>query len=236
MLTKQGTPGLTMLEPEMEKIDPDDAFSRVPYEKGSLFLFYLEQIVGGEDLMTEWLRDYVETFREKSLETSDMKKHFLKFFKGQKRLKEIDWEHWLHGEGLPDFKLSDYVDCSLVDESSSLAESWLKTSTSAAETKHMKAQQWMLFLDRLINEVTDGQSISHDALAAMDTQYSFSSSGNVEVLFRPLESFKALSRQVVLAWLQVQVARDHGAHEQVPGQPWPRSLCEAPRTPLLFHF
>jgi hypothetical protein len=27
--------------------DPDDAFSSVPYEKGSCFLFYLEQLLGG---------------------------------------------------------------------------------------------------------------------------------------------------------------------------------------------
>lgn len=27
--------------------DPDDAFSAVPYEKGSAFLWYLEEMVGG---------------------------------------------------------------------------------------------------------------------------------------------------------------------------------------------
>ena len=28
-------------------MDPDDAFSKVPYEKGSTFLWYLEDLVGG---------------------------------------------------------------------------------------------------------------------------------------------------------------------------------------------
>eukprot|EP00435_Cladocopium_sp_Y103_P005842 s4086_g1.t2 len=184
MLTKQGTPGLTRLEPEIDDIDPDDAFSRVPYEKGSLFLFYLEQIVGGEQAMTGWLRAYVESFRERSIQTSDVKRHFLDFFKGVERVKEIDWEHWLHGEGLPDFNLADYVDRSLVDESKSLADSWLNTSTSEAETSHMKAQQWMLFLDHLINAVVAGKSISHSTLENMDSKYKISATSNVEVSFR----------------------------------------------------
>ena len=184
MLTKQGTPGHTRLEPEIDDVDPDDAFSRVPYEKGSLFLFYLEQIVGGEQAMTDWLRAYVASFRERSIQTSDVKRHFLEFFKGGKRVKEIDWEHWLHGEGLPDFNLADYVDRSLVDESKSLAESWLNTSTSEAGTSHMKAQQWMLFLDHLINAVVAGQSISHSTLENMDSKYKISATSNVEVSFR----------------------------------------------------
>lgn len=33
--------------PKLSGVHPDDAFSRVPYEKGSLFLFYLETLLGG---------------------------------------------------------------------------------------------------------------------------------------------------------------------------------------------
>lgn len=42
-------------------IDPDDAFSTVPYEKGFNFLYYLEQILGEENfavLLKEWLKKY----------------------------------------------------------------------------------------------------------------------------------------------------------------------------------
>ena len=31
----------------LDGVDPDDAFSVVPYEKGSTFLWYLEDTVGG---------------------------------------------------------------------------------------------------------------------------------------------------------------------------------------------
>ncbi|CAJ1402841.1 unnamed protein product [Effrenium voratum] len=184
MLTKQGTPGLTRLEPQIDEIDPDDAFSRVPYEKGSLFLIYLEQIVGGEQAMTDWLRSYVQEFRGRSIETADFKAHFLKFFRTVKRVNEVDWEHWLHGEGLPDFDLSAHADKSLLDECRSLADSWLQSGSADVETGHMKAQQWMLFLDHLINAVVGGKQISEPALAEMDGKYKFSATANVEVSFR----------------------------------------------------
>lgn len=38
----------TCLNIDHEGIDPDDAFSRVPYEKGFSFLCYLEEVVGGK--------------------------------------------------------------------------------------------------------------------------------------------------------------------------------------------
>jgi len=37
----------THLIPELKGVDPDDAFSIVPYEKGSNLLMYLEQKLGG---------------------------------------------------------------------------------------------------------------------------------------------------------------------------------------------
>ena len=38
---------LTALCPNLKDVDPDDAFSSVPYEKGFNFLYFLETLVGG---------------------------------------------------------------------------------------------------------------------------------------------------------------------------------------------
>ena len=38
---------VTNLVPDLSGIDPDDAFSTVPYEKGFNLLMYLEQLLGG---------------------------------------------------------------------------------------------------------------------------------------------------------------------------------------------
>ena len=36
----------TAMVPNLKDVDPDDAFSTIPYEKGFLLLFYLETLVG----------------------------------------------------------------------------------------------------------------------------------------------------------------------------------------------
>lgn len=38
---------VTNLIPNLKEVDPDDAYSSVPYEKGFALLFYLEQLLGG---------------------------------------------------------------------------------------------------------------------------------------------------------------------------------------------
>lgn len=38
---------VTNLVPNLSEIDPDVAYSSVPYEKGFALLFYLEQLLGG---------------------------------------------------------------------------------------------------------------------------------------------------------------------------------------------
>jgi len=38
---------LTNLVVKLDGVDPDDAFSSVPYEKGHSLLFYLETLLGG---------------------------------------------------------------------------------------------------------------------------------------------------------------------------------------------
>lgn len=38
---------MTKLIPSLKEVDPDVAYSSVPYEKGFALLFYLEQLLGG---------------------------------------------------------------------------------------------------------------------------------------------------------------------------------------------
>src|SRR5205814_6890854 len=75
----EARPELTRLRNVLAGIDPDEAYSTVPYEKGYLLLRHLEETVG----RTRWdafLRDYLDRFRFQSLATQD----FLDFL--EKRL------------------------------------------------------------------------------------------------------------------------------------------------------
>ena len=46
----------------LDGVDPDDAFSVVPYEKGSTFLWYLEDTVGGPGKCSSIIFLYQDSF------------------------------------------------------------------------------------------------------------------------------------------------------------------------------
>lgn len=98
--------------------DPDDAFSKVPYEKGYCFIKYLEGLVDGEKGEKEkkkgnddgesesefarWVSErYVSPRVGLSATTEDFKAAFLYSFGDRGFASEIDWEAWLHSPGMP---------------------------------------------------------------------------------------------------------------------------------------
>jgi leukotriene-A4 hydrolase len=85
----------TRLNLDIESIDPDDAFSNIPYEKGCCFLLYLESLVGEENLIG-FLREYVISFQGGNCDSLEFKRFFSERF-----TVDIDWETWLRGTGMP---------------------------------------------------------------------------------------------------------------------------------------
>ncbi len=63
-------PELTRLRNDLRGIDPDEAYSTVPYEKGYLLLRRLEE-TAGRPVWDEFLRGYLGTFRFQSITTQD---------------------------------------------------------------------------------------------------------------------------------------------------------------------
>eukprot|EP00276_Gloeochaete_wittrockiana_P003846 CAMPEP_0184645550 /NCGR_PEP_ID=MMETSP0308-20130426/2074_1 /TAXON_ID=38269 /ORGANISM="Gloeochaete witrockiana, Strain SAG 46.84" /LENGTH=610 /DNA_ID=CAMNT_0027074703 /DNA_START=61 /DNA_END=1893 /DNA_ORIENTATION=- len=175
----------TKLRPNLTGVDPDDAFSKVPYEKGSLFLLFLEQKVGGPARMQSWLKKYFTDFRGKSLASEQMKQHFESFFSDVKDLATVDWNVWFYGTGLPPFNPETVLDTSLTLACNDLAKSWQSVDGDVKakedDLKTLKAKQIMYFLDVLITASTP---FPHDRLDIMNSLYRLSSSPNVEILFR----------------------------------------------------
>lgn len=91
-------PALTRLRTELAGIDPDDAFSRVPYEKGYAFLRTLEERIG-RDAFSAWLRSYITAFRFQSLTTDDFLAHFEAANPGV--LEAVHASAWIDGDGVP---------------------------------------------------------------------------------------------------------------------------------------
>jgi len=68
------------LTPILNGHNPDDSFSTVPYNKGFAFLKYLEHMIGNTT-MQGFLRAYITSFSLKSVNSDDMKAHFIDYIK-----------------------------------------------------------------------------------------------------------------------------------------------------------
>ena len=112
----------TALVPNLEGgMDPDDAFSRVPYEKGFYFLYYLQGLVGGPDKFEPFIKHYFDTFKLRTVTSVEFKSCFLEFFKADK-VATVDWDTWLYSPGLPP-SVNTY-DTTLAEASYALALKW----------------------------------------------------------------------------------------------------------------
>ncbi|CAH8848214.1 unnamed protein product [Trichobilharzia szidati] len=90
----------TKLVTNLEGVDPDESYNRIPYEKGCLLLYYLETLYGKEKMLN-WLKSYVKQFSGSSLNSDS----WLKFFSSQIDSKLLDPNNeihvWMHSPGLP---------------------------------------------------------------------------------------------------------------------------------------
>ena len=91
-------PELTCLRTHLEGVDPDEAFSEIPYEKGYLFLRALEEAIG-RPRFDYFLREYIHRHRFCSVSSDD----FLRLL-GElvpEALERVDVAAWLDGPGVP---------------------------------------------------------------------------------------------------------------------------------------
>lgn len=163
-------------------IDPEDAFSSVPYEKGFHFLYYLDRLVGREHF-DKFIPHYFKTWANKSLDSFEFRKTFLDFFEGygnaqiKEKIAQIPWEDRFYKPGLPpkpDFNTA------YVDECLALAEKW-KTDDyqpSVKDVGSFTANQTLVFLQAVQNFP---KPLSVERSHLLGTTYNISSSKNVEL-------------------------------------------------------
>eukprot|EP01104_Vermistella_antarctica_P013635 TRINITY_DN415_c1_g4_i2.p1 TRINITY_DN415_c1_g4~~TRINITY_DN415_c1_g4_i2.p1 ORF type:complete len:653 (+),score=175.32 TRINITY_DN415_c1_g4_i2:58-1959(+) len=181
----------TSLVIDLKGVDPDDAFSSVPYERGFSLLFYLESLVGTEafDL---WLRSWVQTYAKSTATTADFKANFLGTFGENEKVKAVDWEAWCFGTGMPPVDVAAMFDRTLAEESLSLANGWIDSddvpegaASAAPAVAKWSSDQTVLFLDTLRDAEVSRADLAK--LKRIDGLYSFSTSRNSEIRFRWLD-------------------------------------------------
>ncbi|NXP88315.1 LKHA4 hydrolase, partial [Passerina amoena] len=176
---------VTNLVINLDEVDPDVAYSSVPYEKGFALLFYLEQLLGGPDVFIGFLKAYVQTFAYKSIVTEDWKKFLYSYFKDKVDiLDKVDWDSWFHAPGMPPVKPT--YDTTLSNACIALSQRWIQAkesdlgSFSSADLKEMSSHQLIEFLALLLLEAP--LPLSH--VQRMQEVYNFNAINNSEIRFR----------------------------------------------------
>ncbi len=160
-------PELTRLRTQLAGIDPDDAYSQVPYEKGCFFLNALELVVGRE-AFTAWLRRYLEAFRFSAITTDDFLGHFEATFPGA--LAAVDAPRWLDGDGMP-------ADAPRPQSKRLEAiERLAGALPDVAVAQNWTPVEWQIYLDSI------ARPASADLLQTLDAEHALTASTNYEIL------------------------------------------------------
>jgi len=165
-------PHLTVLRMHLEGIDPDDAFSSIPYEKGARLVAALERAVG-EGRFLRFLRDYMDSFRFTSITTEQ----FCAFVDAKLpgALEAADAQAYLDQPGMPD-SAPEFRSVQL-DTLSVLAESWLDGGRpSAHQIASWKPAELLVFLQKLPRKLTQADC------AWLDEHFQLMGRGNYEIL------------------------------------------------------
>ena len=91
-------PQLTVLRTHLKGVDPDDAFSSIPYEKGARFIRALE-LAAGPEPFEAFLQEYMDVFRFRAITTEQ----FCQFVEAQLPgvLRKVEADVWIHMPGMP---------------------------------------------------------------------------------------------------------------------------------------
>jgi leukotriene-A4 hydrolase len=174
----------TQLVPKLKGVDPDDAFSIVPYEKGSNLLMYLEQKLGGPEVFEPFLKAYIQEFKFKSIVTDDWKAFLYKFFSDKKAiLDEIEWNEWLYAPGMPPVK--PHYDKTLTNACAALATRWTEATDDLSQFQESDLREFSAFQTKgFLALLLEQGPLAKEKIVKMEELYHFNSSKNAEIRFR----------------------------------------------------
>ena len=175
-LESKGDGQLTRLMPDLTGRDPDDNFSDVPYEKGRLFVGFLEARLGRERL-DAFLRAYFDHFAFHSVTTPDFVEYLQAHLLSQPGIdiSQAEIKEWLEGTGIPSIAVLPVSDA--FDRVDVQKQAWLDGKTPARQltVEGWNTQQWLQFLDNL------PANISSARLAELDAAFHFTAATNSEI-------------------------------------------------------
>jgi leukotriene-A4 hydrolase len=179
-------------------IDPDDAFSSVPYEKGFHLVYFLDRTVGRANF-DKFIKHYFTKYAEKTLTSQDFRDTFMDFFLADNhgselhsKIHAINWDDRFYSTGMPP---KPEFDTTLADQCYKLADKWHNLTQPASSSNadattftpspsdmtNWIGNQKLVFLNA-VEDFPHRLSVSHTR--AMASAYGFEASKmrNVELL------------------------------------------------------
>lgn len=162
--------------------DPDDAATRVPYEKGALFLRLLEETFGRQEF-DRFLRGYFDAFAFRSIRTED----FVGYLQSNLVGRHPAWaaamaperlEEWIEKPGLPEGAPRPMSKAFARVEGQ--ARDWQNRRFPAEklDTKSWSTQEWLRFLRTLPSP------LALDRMRELDRDFRLTASSNSEIAFQ----------------------------------------------------
>jgi hypothetical protein len=156
--------------------DPDDVFSKIPYQKGALFLREIEYKIG-RDNFDAFLKNYFKQFAFQSITTDQfidhLKKTLLVEYADKLNIARIN--QWIFEAGLPDAAPIPESDAfSIVDMA---RNNWLAGELDAdrIETSDWTVHEWLYFLNNM------PEIMSQENMIALDAAFDLTNSKNNEI-------------------------------------------------------
>ncbi|EFP10186.1 hypothetical protein CRE_24300 [Caenorhabditis remanei] len=171
----------TKLVQDLGSADPDEAFSSIPYEKGSALLFTVEQTIGDNARFEQFLKNYIQKYAYKTVSTEEWKEYLYDTFSDKKViLDNINWDLWLHKAGLPP---KPEYDSTLMRACKDLANKWTAEGSEAPTDGEVFEKMSNSQKLAVIDAIRVNKGIFGDRMPSLTATYKLDQAKNAELKF-----------------------------------------------------
>lgn len=165
----------TWLKQDLKGKDADEGLSDIPYEKGALFLWLIEQNVGREK-WDAFLKQYFSQYAFQTITTEKFLDYLDKnLIKGDSALiKKLNINAWVYGPGIP--PNAPRAAMERFEKVNLEREKFLKDNLAQnLETKDWTTHEWLHFLRKMPKPLTEKQ------MKSLDESFHFTQAHNSEI-------------------------------------------------------
>lgn len=171
-------PADTSLKANLTGRDPDRAFTDIPYVKGQMFLFWLENTYGRKTFDT-FVKDYFAHFAFQSVDTQTfltyIEEHLINKYPDKATMQQINT--WVFGQGLS--KMTPNPTSDAFTKIDNIKTRWLRgeMATNALPVDKWTVHEWLYFINQLPRD------LSYVDMAKLDSAFQLTQTQNAEIAF-----------------------------------------------------